>query len=313
MIEFTPDNKLSTELREKLIDKYAENTVEAYESAMRQFLSYCDSRSIPKQMPFEVEVIKDYIFDYGVYYKPSNLQLFVAAISAIQNKSGLKNNENTAKDESIKEALHTVSRKNDHRVKQAKALVLDELEEVFLSHTWKFCRSEIRDRAMILIGFYGGMRRNEILELKYEDLEYNPEKGYVIYIRHSKTDQKSKGMYKAIPFNRSRPEVCAVTAMDALINERGKKKGYLFTKIPRSEKITNDKLTPKGFDYIFDKYFKKYSSHSLRSGFVTTAFQKGAAVNSIMNQVGHKDSKTTYGYNRSGNIWIDNAVNQLIG
>jgi integrase len=308
---FTTNNKLNTELKEKMLNKYSENTILGYENAVCQFLKYCDSHGYPKTIPFSVEIIQDYIYDNGSYYKPSNLRHFISALTAVQRRAGITLEENTAKHESVQEAYDTVAKKNNHQVKKAKALIYVELLKGLSEYTWTGSQSELRDKAMILLGFYGAMRRSEILELKYEDLEFSPRKGYVIYIRFSKTDQKSKGMYKAIPINPVHPELCPVTALNGLLGMRGKKKGYLFTSIFKSGKMSADKMTGKGFDYIFGKYYPGYSSHSLRAGFVTTAFQNGAAVNSIMNQTGHKDSTTTFAYNRAQSIWIDNAVDHL--
>ena len=46
----------------------------------------------------------------------------------------------------------------------------------------------LRDRSIILIGFSGGFRRNEIVSLDYEDLDF-VEEGLKISLRRSKTDQ----------------------------------------------------------------------------------------------------------------------------
>ena len=47
----------------------------------------------------------------------------------------------------------------------------------------------IRDKTLILIGFLGGFRRSELINLNYEDIERDLE-GLKIIIKKSKTDQK---------------------------------------------------------------------------------------------------------------------------
>ena len=52
---------------------------------------------------------------------------------------------------------------------------------------------------LILIGFSGGFRRNEIVSLDYDDLNFVSE-GLKINIRRSKTDQYGEGSVKALPY-----------------------------------------------------------------------------------------------------------------
>ena len=57
---------------------------------------------------------------------------------------------------------------------------------------------KFRDRSIILIGFSGGFRRNEIVSLDYDDLDFVPE-GLKINIKRSKTDQFGEGFTKLYP------------------------------------------------------------------------------------------------------------------
>ena len=58
--------------------------------------------------------------------------------------------------------------------------------------------NQLRDRSIILIGFSGGFRRNEIVSLNYDDLEFVSE-GLKITLRKSKTDQFGEGSLKGLP------------------------------------------------------------------------------------------------------------------
>ena len=58
---------------------------------------------------------------------------------------------------------------------------------------------KLRDRSIILIGFSGGFRRNEIVSLDYEDLDFVPE-GLKIRLKRSKTDQFGEGSVKGLPY-----------------------------------------------------------------------------------------------------------------
>ena len=58
---------------------------------------------------------------------------------------------------------------------------------------------KIRDKAIILVGFSGGFRRSELVNIDYDDIEFVSE-GVKIFIKRSKTDQSGEGMTKAIPY-----------------------------------------------------------------------------------------------------------------
>ena len=58
--------------------------------------------------------------------------------------------------------------------------------------------SDLRDRALLLIGFAGAFRRSELVALDISDLKETTE-GLQIMIRRSKTDQENHGAVIAIP------------------------------------------------------------------------------------------------------------------
>jgi hypothetical protein len=57
---------------------------------------------------------------------------------------------------------------------------------------------QLRDRAILVVGFASAMRRSELVALKVEDLEWTAE-GLPIQIRKGKTDQEGVGAAVAVP------------------------------------------------------------------------------------------------------------------
>ena len=62
-----------------------------------------------------------------------------------------------------------------------------------------------------MIGFAGGFRRSELVNLENEDIEFVDE-GVKILIKRSKTDQSGEGVIKAIPYFDNQ-EFCPVIAL----------------------------------------------------------------------------------------------------
>ena len=55
----------------------------------------------------------------------------------------------------------------------------------------------------------------------------------------------------------------------------------------------------------------KYSGHSLRSGFATSAAELGAEERSIMAMTGHKTTQMVRRYIQEANLFKNNALNKM--
>jgi integrase len=61
---------------------------------------------------------------------------------------------------------------------------------------------DLRDRALLLIGFAGGLRRSELAAINLGDFERVREE-IILTIRRSKTDQDGVGRKIGVPFGRT--------------------------------------------------------------------------------------------------------------
>ena len=175
---------------------------------------------------------------------------------------------------------------------------------------------KLRNKAILLIGFSGGFRRNELVSLDLEDVEFVFE-GLKITLRRSKTDQFGEGMIKGIPhFENSL--YCPVTSLKRWINTAKIKKGPIFTKFSKGSKLTDHRLTDQSVALIIKDCLlkagidsKNYSGHSLRSGFATSAAEAGAEERSIMAMTGHKSPEMVRRYIKEANIFNNNALSKV--
>jgi site-specific recombinase XerD len=99
---------------------------------------------------------------------------------------------------------------------------------------------QLRDRAIILVGFAGAFRRSELVALDVADIEFTPE-GALICIRRSKTDQEGLGRKVAIP----RGEIaCPVAALKAWLDAAGITEGAVFRRVfnKRNQRVSAARL-----------------------------------------------------------------------
>jgi integrase len=175
---------------------------------------------------------------------------------------------------------------------------------------------KFRDRSLILIGFSGGFRRNEIVSLDYDDLDFVSE-GLKINLRRSKTDQFGEGFTKALPYF-DNSQYCPVVSLKKWIEISQIKSGPLFKRFTKGSKLSNNRLTNQTVALLIKKYLKlagiesqNYSGHSLRSGFATSAAESGVEERSIMAMTGHKSTEMVRRYIKEANLFKNNALNKM--
>jgi len=173
-----------------------------------------------------------------------------------------------------------------------------------------------RDRALLLIGFAGGLRRSELVGLDLADFEFVRE-GLIITLRRSKTDQEGRGRRIGIPHARGR--WCPVREVQAWIETAEIEEGPLFRSLRKGGGISTDRLSGEAVLALIKRHVRqiglepaKFSGHSLRAGFVTSAARAGIATHLIRAQTGHASDATMSRYIREGSLFRRNAAGQLL-
>jgi len=166
------------------------------------------------------------------------------------------------------------------------------------------------------MGFSGGFRRNEIVSLDYDDLDFVTE-GLKISIKRSKTDQFGEGSVKGLPYF-DNTKYCPVLSLKNWIEISKIRSGPLFRRFSKGTKLSEKRLTDQTVALLIKKYLKiagidskNYSGHSLRSGFATSAAEAGVEERNIMSMTGHKSPEMVRRYIKEANIFKNNALNKI--
>ena len=204
------------------------------------------------------------------------------------------------------ENLHGIKRVKGSHQKGKKPILINELKLIInaIYQTKQNDKRKIRDKTLILIGFSGGFRRSELVNIEYEDIEFVNE-GVKIFIKRSKTDQSGEGMTKAIPYFENN-SYCPVTSLKNWIDKSEMKTGKIFD------------ISDKSVALIIKKYASlsgldanRYGGHSLRSGFATSTAESGAEERNIMAMTGHKTTQMERRYIQEANLFKNNALNKI--
>jgi len=298
----TTIKNLELETIKNLKNSKSANTLRAYQSDYRDFSLFCSKNGF-QVMPTQPKILALYLTHLSSFSKYSTLKRRLASI-AILHKS--KGHYIDTKHPIIIENLMGIKRKNGTNQKGKKPILINDLKQIIeaIYQSNEKNNKKIRDKALILIGFSGGFRRSELVNIEYEDIDFVSE-GIKIFIKKSKTDQSGEGMIKAIPYFDNQ-KFCPVIAIKNWIELITLKSGKIFN------------ISDKNVALIIKKYAnlagldsEKYAGHSLRSGFATSAAEAGAEERNIMTMTGHKSTEMVRRYIREANLFKNNALNKI--
>ena len=235
------------------------------------------------------------------------------------------------KDKRISETISSIKRDKDNKVDRAKALLKEDIMKIIDKiDVNSDDLTDIRDQALILVGFYSFCRRSEILNMKYEDLNIR-DQAIIVNIPFSKTDQQGVGRKVSLPKKDDR--YCPVKTLLKWLEVAQIESGPLFYRINKSSekdsikrinKYQLDKnnirvsLSVSAFNLILKKRafasgynMEEISGHSLRRGAITEARNQKVPIHNIKAQSGHKSPQMVDVYTEVQDIEEESAANKI--
>jgi len=293
----------------------ASNTVRAYKSDFNDFGLFCAQNGF-ESLPSEPKIVSLYLTYLSTKnFKMSTLKRRLVSICVIHK---LKGHYLDTKHPSIIENIMGIKRRKGSIQIGKKPILINMLKQIInvIDEQDKEDIKKLRDRSIILIGFSGGFRRNEIVSLDYDDLDFVPE-GLKINLRRSKTDQFGEGFTKALPYF-DNSQYCPVVSLKKWIEISNITSGAVFRRFSKGSRLSKNRLTDQTVALLIKEYLrltgidsKSYSGHSLRSGFATSAAESGAEERSIMAMTGHKSPEMVRRYIKDANLFKNNALNKI--
>jgi site-specific recombinase XerD len=293
----------------------ANNTIRAYKSDFNDFGLFCAKNGF-KSLPSDPKIVSLYLTYLSTKdAKISTLKRRLVSIGVIHK---LKGYYLDTKHPSIIENIMGIKRRKGSIQLSKKPILISSLKKIInvIDDQNKKEIKKLRDRSIILIGFSGGFRRNEIVSLDYDDLDFVPE-GLKINLRRSKTDQFGEGFTKALPYFEN-TLYCPVLSLKKWIEISKITSGAVFRRFSKGSKLSENRLTDQTVALLIKEYLnlagidsKNYSGHSLRSGFATSAAESGAEERSIMAMTGHKSTEMVRRYIKEANLFKNNALKNI--
>jgi site-specific recombinase XerD len=283
----------------------SEATRVAYRSDFRIFSVWCSERG-QCALPATVSAVAAYLaFEAAGGARPSTIGRRVAAIRYAHRLAGMAP---PTDDEGVKAVVRGIRREHGAAPNRKSPATADKI--VAMAPIAGERLGELRDRALLLIGFAGAFRRSELTALNVEDIEESTE-GLRVTIRRSKTDQEAQGATIGIPRG---SVACPVAALRTWLAAADISGGPVFRPVAKGQRVAATRLSDKSVATIVKQHAERvgldpemFAGHSLRSGFLTSAAAKGASLFRMMDQSRHKSVDTLRGYVRAAELFKDHA------
>ena len=290
----------------------SEATKKAYRADFEHFTSWCMKHSL-SPLPARPETVAFYITSLAdAEYATSTIGRRMVAISQAHK---LTNHESPTTAQAVREVWKGIRREHGTAQKSKRPLMTVEIRRI-VQQLDDGEIIDVRDAALLLIGFSGGLRRSEVVGLDVDDLEER-EKGLVLRLRKSKTDQEGKGQMVGIPRGRHE-ETCPVRTVQAWLDDAGFEAGPVFRSVSKGGTVADGRLSGRAVNLVVKKHVEsigldpaRYGAHSLRSGFATAAARAGASEREIMRHTRHKSRQIVRRYIKEGGLFRGNAADKL--
>jgi len=268
-------------------------TARAYRADWKDFEDWCIDHGVPS-IPTSPNTVLLYLEDAGRRLKPATLERRCSAIAFAHRAKGF---DSPTSRPVVRAALTAIRSSVEESRTRTQPTLIETLRVMARSAPEN--PAGYRDRAAILIGFAGALRRSELVRLDVEDLTFT-ENGLEIQLRESAGVNKETATRVSIPFG-PEPEICPVTALSIWLSTSRIDEGPVFRPVDRFGRIQPRRLTDRSIALIVKRLAEAagldpsvYSAHSLRAGFATQALQDGVPDRTVMEYTRHR-SRTAFG------------------
>jgi integrase len=310
--------ELGDRVRDFVAASKAPETLRAYRTDWTAFTGWCDQHGLDA-LPASPETIAAYLTDLVGVLAIATLQRRLSSIAQAHKGAG---HESPTRAEIVRTTWRGIRR--TFGVSSTKKAALETADIRAMVGTLGDRLIDVRDRAMVLIGFASAMRRGEVTALDVEDIAVVPE-GMAVTIRRSKTDQEAKGTTLGLPYG-SDPATCPVRAYQAWLERSGITAGAVFRQVDRHGRWRDgDTVVATGNEggriggRAYGERVKLLASrvghdpstiggHSTRRGFITSAARARVLERDIMRHSRHRSLAVFRGYIEDAGLFDDNAA-----
>lgn len=286
----------------------SDNTRKAYRNDIRHYESWGG------KLPATIDMIARYLEAHAFSLNPRTLARRLVAIRHWHTYQAFAD---PTTHPAIQKTMTGILRTHGKPKNKARAITLDEIARIHLLLSKDNSLTAARDNALLQIGFFGALRRSELVAIQYEQIKWD-KNGIEIILPGSKTDQIHEGQYCAIPYGNH--TLCPIRTLKNWLEKSSITNGPIFRRIITKDQLGRAALTPLSVNLILKNRaiaaeigdIEHLSSHSLRRGLATSAAEAGAPLHAIMRAGRWKQTNTVMEYIEASDRFKENAAHSVL-
>lgn len=289
----------------------APRTRQSYQAQWYAFVAWCTARDLAP-LPAAPATVTRYLADRAKVWRVSSIEQALAAVACAHRLAG---HDSPRQSLEVRLVMKGIRREIGVAPTRKAPAASEELRAMLA--TLQETPVGIRDRALLLLGWAGALRRSELVALDVADLVFALD-GIELTLRRSKTDAEGRGAVLGIPFGSS-PLTCPVRAVRAWLEFSGITSGPLFRSVSRHGHIGANRTDARTVAYVVKRCAaaagldaSRMSAHSLRAGLITAAARAGRAEGAIARQSRHASVAVLRTYVRLATPFESNVVAGLL-
>ena len=282
-----------------------------YRRRFEAFSAWCDASGAPS-IPAAPVLVGMYLLELAPIYKLNTLRNIATAIAFVHRLNGL-----ASPSTSLRPVWRTIVRRYGAAASAPRALALDELEALVgaLPET----RRGARDRALLLVSFWGGFRAAELVGLNLGvhtpgTLGLVRISGEGIGIAMSYPGTGVSPPWRATRLLGRQSQLCPVAALEHWLQVSGIVEGPIFRRIRRGDHVGEKRLTSPNVSRLVRRIWSEAAGNagrsrasglapvdgfcfrSLRTGFVISAIESGISEERIALHLGWRTTAALQSY-----------------
>jgi len=283
----------------------SESTIAGYADDWAKFGDWHRERGLGDPLPpVDHRAVLLWLTDIHLEVKASTIARRLSGIRYAHHLAGVPSPTDHPQ---VRQALAGVRRIRQDRPRQARPLYLDDLTAAV--ETLGGSARERRDRALLLVGWWGAFRRSELVGIDAAHITDHPQ-GVAVELPKSKTDQEGAG--RMVPLHyRQREDLCPVRALREWANGTP---GPVFRRVDRWGNVRATRLGAAAVNVVVKEAAERvgldpahYSAHSLRAGFVSECDRRGIGSSAVRVVTGHQSDAMLATYTRPRSLFESSA------
>lgn len=285
------------------------NTARIYRRGWEHFTAFCEGRGL-SPLPARPEAVGLFIEKMARDgYALSTINTRVAAIKKRHEQAGERSPTDAP---AVEQHWETVQQTVSREPNQKEPVLIEHLQRMEFDTPEL---PELRDRALLFVGFAGGFRRSELTDLEVRDLT-EADGGIVYRIRNPKGRAQTETIQvpDAVPALDPTPN----DALREWLQAAGIESGPLFRMVDRWGNVRGGALSGQSvYETVRERMEAlgenpdEYGAHSLRAGFATQAYMDGIGEHEAAAQTRHASLETLREYQRVNVVLEDHPLTRM--